>query len=98
IDKELKPGAQYVYLATSRYPLGEVRGAKVWWGYASKPEMAASLRSDASGLNLKKIQVIPIDLPEKIKRFSMPEMTVLCGSTEKTIGKNQYLELSINDC
>lgn len=98
IDKELKPGAQYVYLATSRYPLGEVRGAKVWWGYASKPEMAASFRSDNSGLNLKKIQVIPIDLPEKIKRFSMPELTVLCGSTDKTIQRNQYLELSINNC
>ncbi|GIY63954.1 pancreatic lipase-related protein 1 [Caerostris extrusa] len=98
VDQEVKPGAQYVYLATSRFPLGEIRGAKVWWGRSSKPEAPPTFRSISIPLNLKKMQVVPIDLPEKKCKFSIPETTVLCGSPEKIIQKNQFLDLTVNDC
>ncbi|KAG8182874.1 hypothetical protein JTE90_024617 [Oedothorax gibbosus] len=98
IQYALKPGSQYVHLATSRFPLGELQGAKVWWGYSSKPDGPAPRAESPVGLGLKKIQVIPISLPETIRRFSMPAVTVLCGSPDRSIEKNQYLELTINEC
>ncbi|GIY72446.1 pancreatic triacylglycerol lipase [Caerostris extrusa] len=84
VDQEVKPGAQYVYLATSRFPLGEIRGAKVWWGRSSKPEAPPTFRSISIPLNLKKCKWFQLICLKKIKRFSIPETTVLCGSPEKS--------------
>ncbi|KFM61335.1 Pancreatic lipase-related protein 1, partial [Stegodyphus mimosarum] len=97
-DKNIKPGGQYVYLGTSRFPIGQVQNAKIWWGDTSKPEAAARPSQFSTGLNLRKIQVVPIVLQGKIDRLSEPQPIVLCGSPDKTIGRNRYLELSVNEC
>lgn len=59
-EHPIKPGAQYVYLATSRFPIGDIEGAKIWWGYASRPEAEAGPSPYLSGLNLKSVQINPI--------------------------------------
>lgn len=97
-EKELKPGSQYVYLATSRFPLGIIQRGRVWWGSRQKPNTPAVFSAPPAGLNLKKIEIVPIELPEKLQSLSTPQMTVLCGSPEKTVTRNQYLELTVNDC
>ncbi|XP_054710963.1 uncharacterized protein LOC129220557 [Uloborus diversus] len=67
-EKEMKPDTQYVYLATNRFPLGEIQAAKVWWGHPGKPEISARPSPYSAGLNLRKIQIVPIALPEDMGR------------------------------
>ncbi|XP_042903594.1 pancreatic triacylglycerol lipase isoform X2 [Parasteatoda tepidariorum] len=103
-EKEMKPGGQYVYLATSRFPLGGVQAAKVWFGSVFRRTDSLALpRTQSNSLNLKKIEIVPIEIPDKVNNLSSqqqePEITVLCGSsTDKTISRNKQLELTINNC